>query len=138
MLAPLEGTTDEHKVGAKMFRDADLVFEFKQAVRFTDHTLIDILNTMRVPGGRPLTEQQWEAFKNTEISAQQPDIPASWYHSCYCWSLVSIASYMISRKSAREAQQTLFYVQAVDQAKSIISVTSNARFCFLRGLVAIT
>ena len=46
-----------------MFRDADLVFEFQQATRFTDRTLIDILDTMRVPGGRALTEQQWQAVK---------------------------------------------------------------------------
>ena len=39
-----------------------------------------------------------------------------------------MASYMISRKSAREAQQTLFYVQAVDQAKSIIPETNKPRF----------
>ena len=39
-----------------------------------------------------------------------------------------MASYMISRKSAREAQQTLFYAQAVDQAKSIIPETNKARF----------
>lgn len=67
MLAPLDGTTNEHKVGAKIFRDADLVFEFRQAMRFTDQTLIDILNTMRVPGGKTLTEQQWQALTNTEI-----------------------------------------------------------------------
>ena len=63
MLAPLEGTTNEHKVGANIFRDADLVFEFQQAMRFTDRTLIDILDTMRAPGGRALTEQQWQAVK---------------------------------------------------------------------------
>ena len=128
MLAPLEGTTNEHKVGAKIFRDADLVFEFQQSMRFTDHTLIDILNTMRVPGGRALTEQQWQALKNTEVSAEQPDIPASWYHSCYCWSVISMAAFMLARQSAREARQTLFYVQAVDQAKAIIPETNTAQF----------
>ena len=39
-----------------------------------------------------------------------------------------MASYMISRKSAREAQQTLFYAQAVDQAKSIIPETNKTLF----------
>ena len=128
MLAPLDSTTNEHKVGAKIFRDADLVFEFQQAMRFTDHTLIDILNTMRVPGGKALTEQQWQALKSTEVSAEQPDIPASWYHSCYCWSVISMAAFMLARQSAREARQTLFYVQAVDQAKAIIPETNKAQF----------
>ena len=72
------------KVGAKIFRDTDLVFEFQQAMRFTDQTLIDILQAMRVPAGRALTEQQWQALKNTEVSTEQPDIPSTWYHSCYC------------------------------------------------------
>ena len=128
MLAPLEGTTNEHKVGAKIFRDADLVFEFQQAMRFTDQTLIDILNAMRVPGVRALTEQQLQALKSTEVSAEQPDIPATWYHSCYCWNIISMASFMLARQSAREARQTLFYVQAVDQAKAIIPETNQALF----------
>ena len=53
MLAPLDGTTNEHKVGAKIFRDADLVFEFLKSMRFTDQTLIDILKVMRTSGRKP-------------------------------------------------------------------------------------
>ena len=97
-------------------------------MRFTDQTLIDILNTMRVPGGKTLTEQQWQALTNTEIRAEQPDVPATWYHSCYCWSVISMASFMLARQSAREACQTLFYVQAVDQAKAIVPETNTAQF----------
>ena len=107
MLAPLKGTTNEHKVGAKIFRDAELVFEFQQAMRFTDHTLIDTVNTMRVAGGRALTEQQWQALENTQVSAEQPDIPASWYHSCYCWSVISMAAFMLARRSARPPARPL-------------------------------
>ena len=44
-----------------------------------------------------------------------------------------MALYMISCKSAREAQQTLFYVQAVDQAKAIIPETNHA--CFYEDLL---
>ena len=47
MLAPLEGTSDEHKVGAKIFRNAELLFHFSTAMRFTDETLIEILEVMR-------------------------------------------------------------------------------------------
>ena len=43
-------------------------------------------------------------------------------------SLMRMASYMISRKSAREAQQTFFYALSVDQAKSIIPETNKAGF----------
>ena len=51
MLAPLDGTTVEHQAGAKIFRDADLVFEVLKSMRFSDQTLIDILEVIRTPGG---------------------------------------------------------------------------------------
>ena len=47
-----------------------------------------------------------------------------------------MASFMISRQSARAAGQTLFYVQAVDQAKSAHS--RNERIMILQGVVADT
>ena len=51
MLALLEGTSAEHKVGANIFRNAELVFKFSTAMRFTDETLIQILEAMRTQGG---------------------------------------------------------------------------------------
>ena len=58
MLAPLEGTSNEHKVGAKIFRNAELVFQFSSAMRFSDETLIQILEAMRTAGGRKLSRAQ--------------------------------------------------------------------------------
>ena len=72
MLTPLEGTSDEHRVGAKIFRNVDLVFQFDKAMRFTDQTLIQILEAMRTPGGKKLTSSQWQALVATERSAEQP------------------------------------------------------------------
>ena len=87
MLAPLEGTSNEHQVGANVFRNAELVFQFSTAMRFTDETLIEILEAMRTPGGRKLSHAQWQALVNTESSAEQPAdaTPAqrtdlTWYH----------------------------------------------------------
>ena len=128
MLGPLDSTTNEHRFGAKIFRDADLVFEFLQSMRFTDQTLIGILKVMRTSGGNALSEQQWQALMNTQARAAQPEIPSAWYHSCYCWSVIRMASYMMSRKSARKAQQTLFCAQAVDQVKPTIPDTHQAGF----------
>ena len=135
MLAPLDSTTNGDKVGAKILRDADLVFQLLQPMRFTGQTLIEILKVMREGGGETFTEQQWQALMSTQISAAQPDIPPTWYHSCYCWSAISMASFMISRQSARAAGQTLFYVQAVDQAKALIPETNAA--CFYKELLRI-
>ena len=115
MLAPLEGTSAEHKVGARIFRNAELVFQFHQAMRFRDDTQVAILEAMRVPGGKKLEASQWQALLNTRVSAAQPDIPADYYHVCYCWSIVSMAMFMVARISAREAGQSLFLVQAIDQ-----------------------
>jgi hypothetical protein len=41
-------------------------------MRFNDETLIQILQTMRTPGGKKLTNQQWRALLDTERSAEQP------------------------------------------------------------------
>ena len=71
MLAPFEGTSDEHKVGAKIFRNAELVFQFNTAMRFADKTLIQILEAMRTPGGRKLSPAQWQVLVDTERSAEQ-------------------------------------------------------------------
>ena len=127
MLAPLEGTSNEHKVGAKIFRNAELVFQFSSAMRFTDETLVQILEAMRTPGGRKLSRAQWQALVNTERSAGQPADASSerpddsnCYHVCYCWSVITMAAFMLARVSAQKSGQTLFYAQAVDQATTLI------------------
>ena len=66
MLAPLEGTSDEHKVGAKIFTNVELVFQFSSAMHFTDKTLMQILEAMRTAGGKKLSPAQWEALVNTK------------------------------------------------------------------------
>ena len=52
VLAPLENTSDEHKVGARIFGNAELVCQFEKAMRFEDKTQIAILECMRTPGGK--------------------------------------------------------------------------------------
>ena len=135
MLAPLEGTSDEHKVGAKIFRNAEFVFQFHTAMRFTDETLIQILDAMRTPGGKKLNNSQWQALLKTERSAAQParanaEQPdeSNCYHVCYCWSVITMAAYMLARASAGKARQTLFYAQAVGQALTLIQHASKEEF----------
>ena len=133
MLAPLEGTRDEHKVGAKIFRNAELVFQFNTAMRFTDTILIDILETMRTPGDRKLSHAQWQALMKTERSAEQPANAEQFdesacYHVCYCWSVITMAAFMLARVSAQKSGQTLFYAQAVDQALTVIQCSTQEEF----------
>ena len=135
MLAPLEGTSKEHKVGAKIFRNAERVYQFNIAMRFTDNTLIEILKAMRTPGGRKLSHDQWQALLKTErsaeesavVSAARPD-ETTFYHVCYCWSVITMAAFMLARVSAQKAGQTLFYMQAVDQALTLIQRASREEF----------
>ena len=135
MLAPLEGTSDEHKVGAKIFRNAELVFQFCTAMRFSDETLIQILEAMRTAGGRKLSRAQWQALVNTERRAEQPADASSerpddsnFYHVCYCWSVITMAAFMLARVSAQKSGQTLFYAQAVDQALTLIQHAAKEEF----------
>ena len=135
MLASLEGTSNEHKVGASILRNADRVFQFNTAMRFTDKTLIQILDVMRTKGGKKLTDAQWQALVNTGRSDEQPADPGAQrpdetnsYHVCYCWSVITMAAFMLARVSARKSRQTLFYAQAVDQARTLIPHASKEEF----------
>lgn len=135
MLAPMEGTSDEHKAGASIFRNAELVFQFNTAMRFTDETLIQILEAMRTKGGKKLKDAQWKALLQTQRSADKPEgviaerlDEANCYHVCYCWSVITMAAFMLARLSARKAGQTLFYAQAVDQPLTLIERASQDEF----------
>ena len=73
-------------------------------MRFTDKILIEILEAMRTPGGRKLSPAQWQALADTERSAEQPadacvsrPDEASYYHVCYCWSVITMAAFMLAR-----------------------------------------
>ena len=118
MNASLDGSSQEHRVGAGIFRQVRYVFQLEQMMRFKDPTLIRILQAMRVPGGQPLPDSEWQALLATELdndspSAAKPDV-AGWYHTSYVWSVIAMATFVEARESARIAQKTLFYIQAVD------------------------
>ena len=127
LLAPIEGTSDEHRVGASMFNNVHYLFEMHTMKRFTDNVLVSILEKMRTPGGKKLSDSEWEALRKTELDIQdvqdKPDEFLSstegWYESCYLWSVVSMACYSRATISARKAQQMLFYCQAVDVSPAI-------------------
>ena len=77
---------------------------------------------MHTPGGRKLSRDQWQALVNTERRAEQPADASSerpddsnCYHVCYCWSVITMAAFMLARVSAEKSGQPLFYVQTIDQ-----------------------
>ena len=118
LFAPLTHTSQEHRVGTAIFRNARYVFQMKKMMRFKDDVLIRILHTMRTTGGKALAESDWRALVDTgtrgaEKSPQQT-ATTGWYHTCYVWSVVAMASFMQARQSARQANKTAVYMQAVD------------------------
>ena len=115
VFAPLEHTSQEHRVGAAIFRNARYVFQMKKMMRFKDDVLIRILDTMRTIGGKALAETDWQKLLETEMTNDQHPPGNGWYHTCYVWSVIAMASYVEARQSARDAKTTLFYIQAVDR-----------------------
>ena len=81
LLASIENVTNEHAVGASIFRNAELVLQFQTAMRLTDARLVEILEVMRAPEGRPLRDEFWKALQQNELSVAQPDLQPGWYHS---------------------------------------------------------
>ena len=122
LLAPLSGTSDEHKAGASMFNNIHYLFEMETMKRFTDPMLVAILQKMRTLKGAKLTTEEWQALKNTELDAAQlerdPEAflqdTAGFIESSYLWAIVSVASYSRALASGRRHKQTLFMCVAAD------------------------
>ena len=55
LLAPIEGASDEQKLGAAMFRNLDYLFEMHTMMRFEGPVLLK----MRTPGGAALAAHEW-------------------------------------------------------------------------------
>ena len=135
LLPPIEKVSNEHAVGASIFRNAELVFQFQTAMRFTDARQVEILEVMRTPGGKPLPEQKWKALEATEISAAQPDLQPGWCHSCYCWRITTMAAVLVARQSAIRHQRPLVYIQAIDEPRSVDPRTNTIQL--LEQLLAV-
>ena len=59
LLASPEGRSEVHKAGRAIFAQQDFVYRLDTMMRFSDETLIGILQKMRTPGGCNLTENEW-------------------------------------------------------------------------------
>ena len=117
LLADIEGTSDEHKAGAAMLASIEQGFELDTMMRFRDPLLKKILEQMRTTGGVRLTDNEWNALKETNVEAAEMDEAAQkeiltktkdWYHSCYLWCIVNMAAYTSAKLSAKASYHTLF------------------------------
>ena len=123
LLAPLEGCSDEHKAGVAIFSGFRHVYRLTTAMRFDDPVLIAILAKMRTPGGAKLTGAEWASVEATEArTAADLEGTEDWFEACYTWSVVTMASAIRSKLSARKAKAVLFVVQAEDDSQSVVGV----------------
>ena len=61
---------------------------------------------------KALTSTDWKALLDTEANEQgcsvaQPTPPQGWYHTCYVWSIIAMASYVNARDSGHSLGDTL-------------------------------
>ena len=73
LLAPLKGQTYEHQQGHKIVADMQYVVDFVEMKRFDDNLLVEVLQAMRTPGGKAISEEAWQAIEKTEIGSQGSD-----------------------------------------------------------------
>ena len=117
LLAPVEGSSHEHKVGVKIFSGLRHVYRLRTAMRFKDDLLSGMLAKMRTKGGCRLTKHEWDTLQATEVENPVHDLAGTelWYEASYVWSVVSMAQVIRSRLSAQHHKTVLFIAQAEDQ-----------------------
>ena len=126
LLAAPTKQTYEHQQGRKLLADIEYVVDFVQMKRFKDNLQIQVLEAMRIPRGKKISEECWQAIKKTQIrsssSASQPTAwdprlraARRWYESAYEWRIVSYAMHAQTRLDAHDAGKVLFYIPAVDR-----------------------
>ena len=114
----------EHQQGKKLLMDIEYVVDFVQMQRFDDPLQIEVLEAMRTPGGKTISENAWRAIEATEIknsSASQPggvDLRVRdarhWYECSYEWRIVSYAMHLHAKLNAKAAGKLLYYIPAID------------------------
>ena len=122
----------EHLAGVEIFKQKDYVYRLSTMKRFTDATQISILTKMRHSGGCKLTNQEWKALRDTDISTasateQRRRLEGTelWYQAAPTWATVSMAQVIRSRLSAVKAAATLYIVPAKNY---ILNRPHNHRF----------
>ena len=108
----------EHQQGRKMLMDMEYVCDFVKMQRFDDPLLVELLEAMRTPGGKNISEEAWQALKATVIRTSGTDPRLSnargWYECAYEWRIVSYAMHAHVRLNAKAAGRVLFYIPAID------------------------
>ena len=124
LLASAVNQSYEQQQGVKLLMDIEYVVDFVQMQRFEDPLLVHVLEAMRTPGGKKISEDAWRAITATEIKegtsrgASQPTDPRlrdarNWYECAYEWRLVSYAMHAHARLNAKATGRVLYYLSLI-------------------------
>ena len=123
LLASTETTSDEHKAGVHIFSGFSHVYRLQTAMRFQDSVLVGILEKMRTPGGKKLTDPEWKALQATSVDGPQHahklNNTEHFFQACYTWSVVSLAYAVRSFESAKACGKTLYATRAIDVVHNV-------------------
>ena len=89
-----------------------------QMQRIMDPHRVEVLEAMRTPGGKKVSEEAWKALEATVIQKDGSDHrlrdARGWYECAYEWRTVSYAMHAHARLNAKAAGKILFYIPSVD------------------------
>lgn len=118
LLAKPTNQSYEHQQGRKLLMDIEYVVDFVQMQRFDDPLLVEVLEAMRTPGGKKISEEAWRAITATEMKQDDKDTrlrdARGWYECAYEWRLVSFAMHAHARLNAKAAGKVLYYIPSID------------------------
>ena len=96
----------------------EYVLDFVKMQRFDDPLLVEVLEAMRTPGGKEISEEAWKALEATVIQTTRTDPrlrdARGWYECAYEWRIVSYAMQAHARLNAKAAGKILFYIPSID------------------------
>jgi hypothetical protein len=114
LVAKRDRQSYEHQQGVALLASVEHVFDFVDMKRFDDPLLLQLLQGMRIPGGKRLPEETWKAIEATSAVSQRTACN-DWYEAAYDWRTVSYAMQVKARLQAKQANKVLFYIQAIDK-----------------------
>ena len=114
MLAKPARQSYEHQQGVALLASVPYVIDFVEMKRFDDDRQLQLLQNMRVPGGRPVPQETWNAILASEYKAKKNAAQllecSDWYAAAYDWRTVSFATQTKARLRAKQAGQILYYI----------------------------
>jgi hypothetical protein len=119
LLAPGDSQSYEQQQGKKLLMDIEHVIDFVQMQRFNDPLLVEVLEAMRTPGGKHISEEAWQAIASTEIQESgEMDVrlrdARHWWECAYEWRIVSYAMHCHAKLNAKADSKLLYYIPAID------------------------